>query len=243
MNLYPVVILAGGIATRLRPITEKIPKALVEVAGEPFIAHQFRLLHFHGVRRAVISAWYLGDMIRDYVRDGSKFGMQVSYVFDGDKPLGTGGAIRRALHLLKEPFFVLYGDSYLPCNYAEIQSRFESSAQPALMTVYRNEGKWDTSNVEMRDETILKYDKNDRSPAMQFIDYGLGIFHPDVFQTLKEGEYADLADIYRELAQNKRLAAYLVQQRFYEIGSHAGLRELDEVLKKNTDLFLSQEKP
>lgn len=243
MNLYPVVILAGGMATRLRPLTEKIPKALVEVGGEPFIAHQLRLLYFHGVRRIVISAWYRGDMIRDYVGDGSEFDMQVSYVFDGDKPLGTGGAIRRALYLLKEPFFVLYGDSYLPCRYADIQTRFEASVQPALMTVYPNAGKWDTSNVEMIDEKIVKYDKNDRSPAMQFIDYGLGIFHPDVFHDLNEGEYADLAEIYRDLARGRRLAAYVVQQRFYEIGSHAGLRELDEILKKNPDLFLSKEKP
>ena len=243
MNLYPVVILAGGMATRLRPITEKIPKALVEVGGEPFIAHQLRLLYFHGVRRVVISAWYRGDMIRDYVGDGSEFDMQVSYVFDGDKPLGTGGAIRRALPLLNEPFFVLYGDSYLPCNYAEIQARFELSGQPALMTVYRNEGKWDTSNVEMRGETIIKYDKNKRSPAMQFIDYGLGIFRPDVFRGLKDGEYADLANIYRDLARDKKLAAYLAYQRFYEIGSYEGLRELDEVLKKNPNHFLLEEKP
>ena len=243
MNLYPVVILAGGMATRLRPITEKIPKALVEVGGEPFIAHQLRLLHSHGARRIVISAWYHGNMIRDYLGDGAEFDMQVSYVFDGDKPLGTGGAIRRALPLLEESFFVLYGDSYLPCNYAEIQSRFESSGQPALMAVYRNEGKWDTSNVEMKDETIVKYDKNDRSPAMQFIDYGLGIFRPNVFQGLQDGEYKDLADVYRDLAQNKRLAAYLVLQRFYEIGSHEGLHELDEVLKKAPKHFLLQEKP
>lgn len=243
MNLYPVVILAGGSATRLRPITEKIPKALVEVGGEPFIAHQLRLLHFHGVRRVVISAWYRGDMIRDYVGDGSEFDMQVSYVFDGDQPLGTGGAIRRALHLLNDIFFVLYGDSYLPCDYAEIQERFESSGQPALMTVYRNDGQWDSSNVEMVNEKIVKYDKKERSPTMQFIDYGLGVFHPDVFQRLKDGEYADLADIYRDLAQEGRLAAYVARQRFYEIGSHEGLRELDEVLKKNPNHFLLQEKP
>jgi N-acetyl-alpha-D-muramate 1-phosphate uridylyltransferase len=239
MSCYPVVILAGGLATRLRPITEKIPKALVEVGGEPFIAHQLRLLHYHGLRRVIISAWYRGDMIRDYLGDGSEFNMKISYVFDGDKPLGTGGAIRHALHLLKEPFFVLYGDSYLPCNYAGIQNRFDSSGQPALMTVYLNEGKWDSSNVEMEGDEIVKYDKNERSPAMQFIDYGLGIFHPNVFQYLKEGEYADLADVYKDLARNKRLAAYIVQQRFYEIGSHIGLRELDDVLKKNKNNFLS----
>jgi NDP-sugar pyrophosphorylase family protein len=240
--MYPVLILAGGLATRLRPITEKIPKALVEVGGEPFITHQLRLLYSHGVRQVVVSAWYRGDMIRDYVGDGSKFDMQVSYVFDGDKPLGTGGAIRRALDLMKTPFFVLYGDSYLPCNYAEIQHRFEFSGQPALMTVYRNEGKWDTSNVEMTNEIIIKYDKNERSPAMQFIDYGLGVFRPDVFEELKEGEYADLAYIYRDLAHEKKLAAYLATQRFYEVGSHEGLRELDKVLTKHPNYFLLKEK-
>jgi NDP-sugar pyrophosphorylase family protein len=241
MKLYPVILLAGGLATRLRPITEKIPKALVEVGGLPFIAHQLKLLHFHGIRRVVISAWYRGDMIRDYVGDGSAFGMQVSYVFDGDQPLGTGGAIRRALTILKEPFFVLYGDSYLPCKYQEIQHDFEASGKPALMTVYRNEGKWDTSNVEMRGGELLKYDKNKHSPAMQFIDYGLGIFHPTVFQNIKDGEYWDLADIYHDLAEGGQLAARLVQQRFYEIGSHEGLRELDEVLKKNSCHFLTKE--
>lgn len=243
MSLYPVFILAGGLATRLRPITEKIPKALVEVGGKPFIAHQLRLLYFHGVRHVVVSAWYCGDMIRDYVGDGSAFNMRVTYVFDGDKPLGTGGAIRHALDILKEPFFVLYGDSYLPCNYAEIQNKFEASGQPALMTVYHNEGRWDSSNVEMVDEIIVKYDKNDRSLAMHFIDYGLGIFRPEIFRGVQDGEYADLANIYRDLAREKKLAAYLAHQRFYEIGSHEGLRELDEILAQNTDYFLSKEKP
>lgn len=242
MNLYPVVILAGGMATRLRPITEKIPKALVEVGGEPFIAHQFRLLYSRGVRRVIVSAWYRGDMIRDYVGDGSKFDMQVSYVFDGDKPLGTGGAIRCAQPLLREPFFVLYGDSYLPCSYAEIQKKFELSGQPALMTVYRNDGAWDISNIEMMEETIVKYDKNDRSPAMQFIDYGLGVFSPEVFQDIKIGEFKDLADVYSDLVQNKKIAAYLVRQRFYEIGSRTGLRELDKILSKTPYHFLIEEK-
>lgn len=241
MNLYPVVILAGGLATRLHPITEKIPKALVEVGGEPFIAHQLRLLHFNGVRHIVISAWYRGDMIRDYVGNGSAFDMHVSYVFDGDRPLGTGGAIRRALPLLKGPFFALYGDSYLPCDYAKIQNKFESCGQFALMTVCRNEGKWDISNVEMSGETIVKYDKDNRSPAMQFIDYGLGVFTQNIFQNIADGEFVDLADVYRNLVQNKRLAAYLVKQRFYEVGSHEGLHELNEVLKKNPNRFLSKE--
>lgn len=243
MSLYPVIILAGGLATRLYPITEEIPKALVNVGGEPFIAHQLRLLYTRGIRRVIVSAWYRGDMIREFVGDGSKFDMHVSYVFDGKQPLGTGGAIRHALPLLSEPFFVLYGDSYLPCNYGDIQLKFEESKFPALMTVYRNKGKWDLSNVEMVDEKIVRYDKKDRSPAMQFIDYGLGVFRPDVFQPMREGEYFDLADIYRDLVRENRLAAYLASERFYEIGSHEGIDELDEILGKYPDRFLFKELP
>lgn len=241
MNLYPVVILAGGLAMRLRPVTEKIPKALVEIGGQPFIYHQLRLLHSHRIRRVIISAWYRGDMIREYVGDGSRFNMDVNYVFDGDSPLGTGGAICRALNLLNEPFFVLYGDSYLPCNYAEIQSFFNKENQPALMTTYRNQGRFDTSNVEMAGGRILKYDKKFRTPRMEHIDYGLGIFRPSVFEGVQEGQTADLAEIYQELISDKKLLAYEVQERFYEVGSFEGLRELDVLLSNDPDQFLNKE--
>lgn len=243
MNLYPVVILAGGLATRLRPITEKIPKALMEVGGQPFIAHQLRLLKSHGVSFVVISAWYKGEMIREFVGDGSRFGVNVNYVFDGEYPLGTGGAIRQALTLLNGPFFALYGDSYLPCDYADIQVHFDRHVRAGLMTVYRNQGKWDTSNVEMVAGQILRYDKKNRTPRMEFIDYGLGLFKPEVFASLPEGQPADLADIYQKLAADHSLLAYEVKQRFYEIGSFEGLRELDELLASDPDQFLRKEKP
>ncbi len=241
MNLYPVVILAGGLATRLRPITEKIPKALVEVGGQPFISHQLRLLHSHGIRHVVVSAWYRGEMIREFVGDGRRFDLDVEYVFDGDIPLGTGGAVRQALRLLDGPFFVLYGDSYLPCDYADIQAFFAGHSQPGLMTVYRNQGQWDTSNVEMEDAQIVCYDKKNRTPRMKFIDYGLGLFHPTVFTSLPEGRPADLAEIYQDLVKERSLLAYQVNQRFYEIGSFDGLRELDELLTSAPNQFLRKE--
>lgn len=243
MNLCPVIILAGGLATRLRPITEKIPKALIEVGGQPFIAHQLRLLRSRGIKRVVISAWYRGEMIREYVGNGSNFEMQVECVFDGDRPLGTGGAIRRALKLLDGPFFVLYGDSYLPCNYADIQACFSAGEQPGLMTVYRNQGKWDASNVEMVNGQILSYDKKNHTPGMEFIDYGLGLFQPEVFASLPAGQPADLADIYQRLAEGRNLLAYEVKQRFYEIGSFEGLNELNEILVHDPDQFLRKETP
>jgi N-acetyl-alpha-D-muramate 1-phosphate uridylyltransferase len=238
MKLCPVIILAGGMATRLQPITEKIPKALIEVGGQPFIAHQLHLLRSRGIKRVVISVWYKGEMIREFVGDGSRFSMNVQYVFDGDRPLGTGGAIRQALALVGGPFFVLYGDSYLPCDYADIQTFFYAGQQPGLMTVYRNQGKWDTSNVEVMDGQILSYDKVNRTTRMEFIDYGLGMFLPDAFAHLTDSQPTDLADIYQSLVAKRHLLAYEVKQRFYEIGSFDGLRELDELLADNPNQFL-----
>jgi N-acetyl-alpha-D-muramate 1-phosphate uridylyltransferase len=241
MNIFPVIILAGGLATRLHPITEKIPKALVSVGMEPFIVHQLRLLHSYGIRRVVISAWYKGHMIQDFIGDGQRFGMQIDFVFDGDTPLGTGGAARKAMNHIEGPFFVLYGDSYLACDYKNIQAFFEKDNQPGLMTVYRNLDKWDSSNVEMVDHQILNYDKNLRTPNMQFIDYGLGIFRPEAFAHLREDQPADLADIYQNLIRQHRLMAYEVKNRFYEIGSITGLNELDELLTQDPYQFLDKE--
>lgn len=238
MNLYPVIILAGGLATRLRPITEKIPKALIEVAGQPFIAHQLRLLKSHGVGSVVVLAWYKGEMIRECVGDGEQFGLDVQYAFDGDRPLGTGGAIRHALPLLKGPFFVLYGDAYLPCDYADVQAHFDRNRQSGLMTVYHNHGKWDTSNVEMVNNQILCYDKKKSTPRMEFIDYGLGLFKPEVFASLVQDQPADLAEVYQKLVAQRKLLAYEVKQRFYEVGSFEGLDELDELLTRDPNQFL-----
>lgn len=241
MNLFPVVILAGGLATRLRPITEKIPKALVEVGGSPFIDHQLRLLYSHGIRRVIICAWYRGYMLREHVGDGRRFGMEVDYVFDGGSPLGTGGAIRKALPLLTSSFFVLYGDSYLPCDYASIQAHFEVGGLPALMTIYRNLDKWDTSNVEMAEGRIVQYDKKSKNPRMEYIDYGLGVFVPSVFGGLQDGQAVDLVEVYQKLVLEKKLLAYDVSERFYEIGSFGGLQELDDLLTRDPEKFLKKE--
>lgn len=240
MNPYPIIILAGGTATRLRPLTEKIPKALVEVGGQPFISQQLRLLYFHGIRHVVISAWYQGEMIRDYVGNGDRFGIKVEYVFDGDHPLGTGGAIRHAIHLINGPFFVLYGDSYLPCDYSVIQEFFMAAQKPGLMTVYHNQDQWDSSNVEIAGNRILAYDKEKRTPGMEYIDYGLSVFQPEVFDYLPDGKHADLKDVYKKLLKAHQLLAYPVGQRFYEIGSFKGLRELDELLTNHPNRFLER---
>jgi NDP-sugar pyrophosphorylase family protein len=228
--MYPVAILAGGLATRLRPITEKIPKALVEVNGEPFLAHQLRLLHRNGVRRVVLCVGYLAEMVEDYAGDGSRFDMEIRYSPDGPSLRGTAGAIAQALPLLGERFFVLYGDSYLPCDYAAAARAFEASGKQALMTVYPNAGRWDTSNVQFEDGRILMYDKKLRTPEMRHIDYGLGVFcAPALSDVPREGAY-DLEDVYRTLLARGELAGLEVGERFYETGSFAGIEELSAYL-------------
>lgn len=229
--MLPVAILSGGLATRLRPLTESIPKALIELNGEPFLAHQLRLLSSRGIERVVLCVGYRGEMIRDYVGDGGRFGLRAETLFDGPTLLGTAGAVRRALPLLGENFFVLYGDSYLPCDYSAIAETFLRSGKRGLMTVFRNEGCFDASNVEFRDGRILRYDKKNATPAMYHIDYGLGAFRADVFAAIPDGEPRDLATIYQELLRFDDLAAFDVPERFYEIGSLRGLEETAEYLR------------
>ncbi len=232
-GLYPVAILAGGLATRLRPVTESQPKSLIEINGEPFIAHQLRLLRSAGARRIVLCSGFLGDRIREYVGDGGRYGLEVAYSEDGPDLQGTGGAIRQALPLLGDRFLVIYGDSYLACDYPSVQSAFDRRGRAGLMTVYRNEGRWDTSNVEFDGEQIRAYDKKNKTPRMRHIDYGLGVFQRTAFETSETGSRRgafDLALVYQDLLSRNELAAYEVQERFYEIGSFEGIRDLRQYL-------------
>jgi len=238
MSLYPVVILAGGLAVRLRPITEEIPKAMVEVAGEPFMAHQLRLLRARGIENVIISAWHLGEMIEEYLGDGAQFGMNVQYVFDGEKALGTAGAIRKALKLLESPFFVLNGDTYFPCDFTAIQAFYEKDSRPGLMTVNRNQMHWHDSNVELQEGEIVRYDKKNRDELMKHVDAGLGLFDPRVFAHLEEGQSIDMTEVMQKLLVEGNLIAYEESQRFYEIGSFDGLKELDNILSEEPDKFL-----
>src|SRR4051812_19932551 len=227
----PVAILAGGMATRLRPITEKIPKLLVEVAGEPFFSHQIRLLKAAGLTRLVLCVGYLGEKIVELYGDGSKWGVQIEYAFDGPKLLGTGGALIAALPKLGEAFYVLYGDSYLPVDYQAVGEFFQRSGQLGLMTVYENQGRYDTSNVWFESGEIKLYDKKAKLPQMHHIDYGLGAFRAAAFDGFPRDAVVDLAEVQKSLVARHQLAGYEIKERFYEIGSHEGLKELDELLK------------
>jgi N-acetyl-alpha-D-muramate 1-phosphate uridylyltransferase len=225
MSRLPVAILAGGLATRLGTLTKQTPKCLLEVSGEPFINHQLRQLRSQGVEKVVLCLGFLGEQVVEMVGDGSAFGLEVAHSFDGPELRGTAGAIRRALPMLGEAFFVLYGDSYLECSYADVQSAYEASGKLALMTVFRNEGQWDSSNVEYRDGRIIAYDKVKRTPAMAYIDYGLGVLDRRAMEVVPETGACDLASVYQQMLQKGELAGFEVTERFYEIGSVTGLEE------------------
>jgi NDP-sugar pyrophosphorylase family protein len=221
----PVAILAGGRATRLAAISEALPKALVEVAGRPFAEHQIELLREQGLSRIVWLVGYRADQIERALGDGGRWGMRFEYVHDGPTLLGTGGAIRRALDRLGEAFFVMYGDAYLECDFAAVEAAFRASGLAALMTVYRNDGRFDASNVELVDGRIARYDKLARAPQMHHIDWGLGVLGRRALVHYGEGQRFDLARVYQDLLASGDLAAFEVPHRFYEIGSPAGLED------------------
>ena len=235
----PVAILAGGLATRMRPLTERIPKALIEVAGQPFAAHQLELLKRHGFDRVVFCVGYLGEMVQEALGDGGRWGMQVSYVSDGDKLLGTGGALRKALPLLGEAFLVLYGDAYLDCDYRGIETAFLKSGKLGLMTVFRNANTWGQSNVFFQNRQIIRYDKHHPTPEMQHIDYGVEALKAEVFEKYLPGTVLDLSTVLKDLVRRGELAAVEVTQRFYEVGSPDGLRETHDYLKSRNSSGLS----
>ena len=225
--MFPVAILAGGLATRLRPITQTIPKALVEVAGKPFILRQLEYLREQGVQHVVLCIGYLGEMIQDVVGAGERFGLQVDYSPDGATLLGTGGALKKALPLLGEHFFILYGDSYLPVDFTGVQKAYALSGQQALMTIFENGDRWDKSNVLFEGGRLMEYNKHAPRPDMAYIDYGLGVVAAEVFAQYPADEPFDLADVYQTLSKKGQLAGLEIHDRFYEIGSPSGLKEAD----------------
>jgi len=231
----PVAILAGGVATRLGPLAKGTPKALIDVAGRPFAAHQLKLLKKNGIDKVVFCVGHLGDRIQAALGDGSHFDLKVQYAFDGPKLLGTGGALRQALPLLGQSFFVLYGDSYLDCDYAEIEAYFTATGKPGLMTLFHNRNRWDRSNIVFRDGVISRYDKTHSTPDMEYIDYGLGILRAEALEVYPAGSPLDLETVYQGLITRGLLAGFVATRRFYEIGSLQGLEETRRHLAVNHD--------
>lgn len=231
-----VAILAGGEATRMGTLTATTPKFLLPVAGRPFADHHLEWLAGDGVERAVICIGHLGNRIREFVGDGSRWGIEVTYVDEGDHLRGTAGALRLAGEqgALEPRFGVLYGDSYLCLDVADAWRSFAAAGRVMLMCVLRNEGRWDSSNAAVADGMVTRYEKGVADPAgegLEYIDYGFSIIDRDAIMKLIEPQTkTDLAEVCTELAARGDVAAYEVEKRFYEIGSPAGLAELERLL-------------
>jgi NDP-sugar pyrophosphorylase family protein len=230
--MLPVAILAGGLANRLLPLTQTIPKSLVDVAGKPFLLRQLDYLRAQGITRVVLCIGYLGERVEAVAGDGSAFGLTIQYSWDGPHLMGTGGALRQALPLLGEQFFVFYGDSYLPIDFREVEQIFLNSGKSALMTVLRYANFRNECNVLFRDGCITEYNKRTPRPEMEYIDYGLGVLSAAVLKDAPVNEPFDLAAIYHKLSVQGALAGHEVFERFYEIGSYKGLEETIDYFKK-----------
>lgn len=226
----PIAILAGGLATRLHPITHTIPKALVSVAGEPFLTHQLRLLVRHQIKDVVLCVGHLGEQIESAYGDGHAHGVRLRYSFDGPKLRGTAGALRRALPLLGEAFLTLYGDSYLDIDYAAVAQQFRESRAPALMTLIENAHGKEPSNVWYENQRILAYNKKQPLPQMGHIDYGLSAYRAEAVAAF-EGN--DLSDLQSQFAAQGSVAGFQASIPYHEIGSHAGLKALEDYFREH----------
>ncbi len=262
-----VVVLMGGLGTRLKEYTKECPKSLVDVEGRPFFDYSLRLLIHHGFRKFLFLIGYRAEMIEDYYGDGSSLGISIIYCYDGEDLLGTGGAVRRAYDLLEDDFLIMYGDSFMDIDYEETLYRYfegKSRGMQALMTVLKNGNRFDKSNVIMDGTEIKLYDKMNMTPEMDYIDYGVCMYEKGLFtdKYLKniveipaEGETNsagmvnikfDIALIQNRLSIDKKIAAHIVTRRFYEIGSPASLNEFREYVRhrfieKHPAVFLDRD--
>ena len=225
-----VAILAGGLATRLGPMTATRPKSMLEVAGTPFLAHQLALLRRHGVDDVVLCIGHLGAEIRRHFGGGEAFGVRLRYSDEGERRLGTAGALKWAEPVLAETFFVLFGDSYLPLDYRDVLREFQTRGTPAAMVVYRNQDRYDASDVDVRDGLVVRYGREPRSADLVYINAGLSVLRRETLGTLALERPAGLPELYRPLIAAKRLAAIETPQRFYEVGSPGGLEEFRRVV-------------
>lgn len=230
------IVLAGGLGRRMLPLTDHLPKCLLLVDGRPFVDWQMAWLASQGVEHVIMSIGYKGELVRHHLGDGRQFGLDVTYVDEGDARLGTGGALRLTVDrgLADKSFFVLYGDSYLTIDLREIEAAYGVQSAPVLMTVYRDGDGLERPNAVFDGRRVTRYEKGLASPPveMRFVDYGLSVWERSVVESMvPEGAVVDLADVFKVLSESEQLAGMEMKERFYEIGSQRGLRDLESHLR------------
>lgn len=227
----PAIILAGGKGTRLGELTQSRPKSMVPVNGLPFIHWQLNLLKRNGFSDVLLCLGHLGDQVIDYVQTGKKFGLKVEYSLDGEKPLGTGGALFKAMGILEQDSAVLYGDSYLAFDYSEILSLSYLSENLALMAICKCTSTFERPNVEYYNSIICNYSKVEESKKMKHIDAGLTLIKYSLTEFYNSKDFSDLSNLYKVLAENGQLGGYDIGVRYFEVGSKIGISELEAHLK------------
>lgn len=232
-----LVILAGGLATRLFPLTSKVPKSMLEINKRPFLEYQLELLKEYEIKDVLLCLGYKGELIKNHFGDGKKFGVNLSYSFDGEKLLGTAGALKKAYKLLNDNFLLMYGDSYLPYDYWKIEEAFKNSEKLSLMVVYKNQNRFDKSNILIADDLVNVYDKTLKGENLEYIDAGLSILKKEVLSLVPEDEPFDLQELYKTLISEEEMLAYEVKQRFYQIGSLEGLEEFKNLVEKGAKIY------
>lgn len=232
-----LVILAGGLATRLFPLTSKVPKSILEINKRPFLEYQLELLKEYEIKDVLLCLGYKGELIKNHFGDGKKFGVNLSYSFDGEKLLGTAGALKKAYKILNDNFILMYGDSYLPYDYWKIEEAFKNSEKLSLMVVYKNQNRFDKSNILIADDLVKVYDKTLKGENLEYIDAGLSILKKEVLSLVPEDEPFDLQELYKTLISEQEMLAYEVKQRFYQIGSLEGLEEFKNLVEKGAKIY------
>jgi len=226
-----VVILAGGMATRLGELTKNRPKSLVAIQGKPFLAYQLELLKDHEISDIVLCIGHLGGQIRKAFDGGSNYGVHLTYSLE-DEPLGTAGALKNAAPYLNDTFLVIYGDSYLLLDFVKIYAYFLTQQKLSLDTVFRNNDAFDASNIVIRDNMVEGYSKSEKTPDMVYIDCGAVIFHKEVLQLIPEDHFYSLEELFLRLIEKEQLLAFEVKEKFYEIGSPQGLKDFEAFIQR-----------
>jgi NDP-sugar pyrophosphorylase family protein len=229
--LPPIIILAGGLATRMHPTTLTIPKSMIEINGKPFIYYQIQLLKKQDITHVVLCLGYLGEQIQGYLEKNNNFGLKIDYSYDGKQLLGTGGAVKQALKFIDNNcFFIIYGDSYLNINFQEVYDSYQKNCNNGyLLTIFKNSNKWDKSNIEYNKGKIIEYNKFNPTLRMHYIDYGLSIFLKKTFIEYDKKAF-DLAELYHKASIDGFLNGYVVENIFYEIGSKEGLKNFENYI-------------
>ena len=232
------LILAGGLAKRIRPLTTNVPKCLIKINGIPFIDYQLKYLSKQGIKDVILCLGYLGDQVIDYLKNSSKYGININFVKDGKSLLGTGGTIHNAHKFLEDHFMIIYGDSFLPINIKLVLKKVKKSNKSSLMVIIKNQNKWDKSNVIFNGKKIIEYNKNDFSLNMKYIDYGLSILCKKNFLKFckKMPKFFDLSLYLEELSKQNDLDYFLTKRRFYEIGSMSGILDFEAYIGSYNEL-------